>query len=301
MLATLYAKPFDRKGWIFEIKWDGYRALGFKNKTVQLLSRNGLSFNRLFPQLVVQLKSLGHRFCVDGEIVIFDSKGVSRFQLLQNYQKTKQTPFYILFDILTLDGRDLRQMPLLERKRKLKQLLSKARTPQIRLGEWIEEKGTAFFRLAKKKGLEGIMAKKEDSPYQMRRSRDWLKIKTLLRQEFVIGGYTPPKGSRRHLGALLVGVYDHGKLRYVGKVGGGFNAALLESIKKQLVKEHGSRCPFEANVPRLPTVQWVKPRLVCEVSFGEWTQEGLLRQPIFKGIRKDKSAKEVVRETARFF
>lgn len=296
MLATLIEKPFDKEGWIFEIKWDGYRALAFKNKEITLLSRNHKSFNRRFPKIVSELKKLPGSFVLDGEIVILDKKGRSRFQLLQNYQKSKQVPYYYVFDILSLNGHDLRSLPLIERKQILKKLLPIRRSSQVRFGDYIETRGIAFFKEAKKRGLEGIIAKKASSSYQSKRSKDWLKIKTGYRQEVVIGGFTEPKGSRKCFGSLLVGVYQDKKLVYAGHVGGGFDEKLLASTYAQLKKIIGKKCPFAIEPhPNMPAT-WVKPLLVCEVSFAEWTDEGMMRQPIFKGLRIDKSPKEVIRE-----
>lgn len=296
MLATLIEQPFDKEGWLFEIKWDGYRALAYKNTEILLLSRNQLSFNQRFPSLVSALKKLPGSFVVDGEIVILDKKGRSNFQLVQNYQRSKQTPYYYVFDILYFNDRDLRGMPLIERKKILKKLLSSRRNSQVRFGDYIEEKGISFFRAVKKKGLEGVIAKKENSTYQSRRSKDWLKIKTGLRQEVVIGGFTQPRGSRKSFGSLLVGVYHKGHLLYAGHVGGGFDEQLLSSVYSQLQKTIASKCPFYREPHPNAIVTWVKPKLVCEVAFAEWTDDGIMRQPIFKGMRLDKAPKEVVKE-----
>lgn len=300
MLATLVDRPFDRKGWIFEIKYDGYRAFGVKDRAVSLISRNQKSFTGRFSSIAAELKKIPGRFILDGELVLLDEKGKSSFQLIQNYNKTKEgTPYYYVFDILVCNGKDLRPLPLIQRKEILRNLLKQAKLKQIRYSDHIEEKGTALFRVAVKKGFEGIIGKKEDSTYVLRRSSDWVKIKTHRRQEVVIGGYTEPKGSRSRFGALLVGVYEKGKLIYAGHVGGGFNSKLLKEMHEKLKKIHTPICPF-AVTPRPNTpVTWVKPKLVCEVAFAEWTQEGILRQPIFKGLRIDKSPKEVVREKAK--
>lgn len=297
MLATLVDKPFDKEGWIFEIKFDGYRAIGTKDKKVELLSRNQKSFNARFPNIVKALESLPGRFVVDGEIVILDAKGRSQFQLMQNYQRRKVgMPLYYLFDILSFEGRDLTQLPLIDRKKILKKLLSGQVRSPLRFSTHVEKKGKAFFRQAEKKKFEGIIAKKADSTYQFRRSRDWLKIKAVMRQEVVIGGFTQPKGGRSHFGALLVGVYEKGKLVYVGHVGGGFDERSLKEVYDQLQKIALKKCPFATPPhPNMP-VTWVKPKLVCEVAFAEWTEEGIMRQPIFKGIRVDKAPKEIVRE-----
>lgn len=297
MLATLIAGPFDRKGWLFEVKWDGYRALAFKDKKVELLSRGQKSFNQRYPAIVSEIKKIPGDVILDGEIVVLDKKGRSNFQLLQNYQKKQEGAlYYYVFDILLYKGQDLRDSPLVERKEILKKLVRQPGLTQIRFSDDIHEKGKAFFRLAVKKGLEGIIAKKEDSSYQSRRSPDWLKIKTTLRQEVVIGGFTEPKGGRKRFGALLLGVYENKELVYVGHVGTGFDEKLLEDIYLQLRKIASSTSPFR-NPPRPNSpVTWVKPKLVCEVSFAEWTTDGKMRQPTFKGMRIDKNAKEVMRE-----
>jgi bifunctional non-homologous end joining protein LigD len=298
MLATLVKEAFDSKEWIFEIKWDGYRALAEKKRTVQLLSRNGISFNKRFPEVVAELEKLSGQCVLDGEIVILDSKGRSQFQLLQNYQKNKVgTPYYYLFDILSYKGKDLTNLPLTDRRQILQALLKQQKLKYIRFSNSIETKGKAFFQKAKKAGLEGIIAKRKESTYQSRRSRDWLKIKSHLRQEVVIGGFTAPRGSRKRFGALLVGVYEKGKLVYAGHVGGGFNTKRLEDLYKQMQKHISPKCPFQnPPIPNAP-VTWLKPKLVCEVAFAEWTQDGMMRQPIFKGMRIDKAPKNVVRES----
>ncbi len=299
MLATLIKEPFDSPDWIFEIKWDGFRGLACKAKTLQLLSRNQLSFNKRFPNIVEELEKISGRFILDGEIVILDRQGRSQFQLLQNYPKEKKgTPYYYLFDILSYNGKDLTHLPLIERKTILAKLLTSRRFKFLRFSEHIFTKGKELFKKAKAMGYEGIIAKRADSAYQPKRSRDWLKIKSSPRQEVVIGGFTKPRGNRSKFGSLLVGVYEKGKLLYSGHVGGGFNQALLTQVYAELKKRIQARCPFsEEPEPNSPAT-WVKPTLVCEVSFAEWTRDGQLRQPIFKGLRPDKSAKKVVREHA---
>ncbi len=295
MLCTLVDEPFDAKGWIFEIKWDGYRALAVKKGSVKLLSRNGLSFNKRYPSIVEELERLPGSFVLDGEIVIFDKEGRSHFQLLQNYLRNQEgTPIYCVFDILFLNGKDLRSKPLIERKKILKAFLGKRKI--LKFSDHVNEKGIAFFKAAAKKGLEGIIAKKADSVYQSRRSRDWLKIKPGRGQEVVIGGFTPPKGSRKYFGALVTGVYKGGKLIYSGLVGGGFNRQLLKDVHEKLKKLITPVCPFATRPKSKSSVTWVKPKLVCEVDFTEWTNEGLMRHPIFKGLRIDKAAKKVKRE-----
>lgn len=299
MLATLVDKPFDGKEWIFEIKWDGYRALAYKDKQVRLVSRGQKSFNERYPTIVKEVKKIPGRFILDGEIVILDKKGKSNFQMLQNYLNRKEgNPLYYVFDILSYNGKDLTHLPLIERKKILHQLLKKSRVSHIKYSDHIEEKGKAFFQAAKKKNLEGIIAKKKTSHYQFHRSRDWQKIKTTQRQEVIIGGFTQPQGSRHRFGALLLGVYKKGKLVYAGHVGTGFDRQTLEEVYLQLKKIVSDKCPFETEPHPNTPVSWVKPRLVCEVSFTEWTADGKMRHPTFKGMRIDKKAKEIVRERA---
>ena len=296
MLTTLIDKPFDDKGWIFEIKWDGYRALAEKSREVQLISRNQKVFKQ-FPTINEELKKIPGTWVLDGEIVILDKKGRSNFQLLQNYQRRKVgAPVYYVFDLLFHQGKDLRHLTLMERREILRRLLKKARLKFVKFSDHVEEKGKAFFKLAKKKGLEGIMAKRKDSPYRSTRSRDWLKIKTGLRQEMVIGGYTQPRGGRAYLGAILVGVYKQGKLVYVGHVGGGFDRADLKEIYEKLKKIESKKCPFAEEPNSNTPVTWVRPKMVCEVKFAEWTEDGILRQPVYLGLRVDKSPEQVVRE-----
>lgn len=296
MLATRIDEPFDSEEWIFEKKFDGFRALAHKNKKVELLSRNSRSFNKRFPEIVAEIQLLPGSFVLDGEIVVIQ-KGKERFQLLQNYQTDRiGTAYYYLFDILSYKGKDLTFLPLIRRRAILYAFLKKYPCRHLRFSKEVNAKGKAFFEKAKKQGWEGIIAKKKNSLYQQTRSREWLKIKSHLRQEFVIGGYTAPRGSRENFGALLVGVYENKKLRYAGHVGGGFNRALLQRIYKELRKHVSLTSPF-INEPRPnERVVWLKPKLVCEVSFAEWTQSGILRQPIFQGMRPDKPARQVVRE-----
>lgn len=299
MLSFLVKEPFDREGWLFEVKWDGYRAIAqLEEGDILLYSRNQQSFNDKFPQIVDELKKIKvHTAIFDGEIVIVDSKGVSKFQLMQNYQRTqKGNVFYYVFDLLYFNGHDLRELPLIERKSILKELLSKLSASKIRFSDHIEKKGIEFFKIASKKSLEGIMGKDAQSSYQMKRSRDWVKIKTHLRQEFVIGGFTQPRGSRAKFGSLLVGVYEGNSFKYCGHVGGGFTQKLLADVYEQLEPLIQDKPPFENPPKSIKSVTWVKPKLVCEVSFAEWTDDGLLRQPIFQGMRMDKKAKEVKRE-----
>ncbi|CCB86019.1 putative DNA ligase-like protein Rv0938/MT0965 [Parachlamydia acanthamoebae UV-7] len=299
MLATLADHPFSSEDWLFEIKWDGYRALAFIDpNNVQLKSRNRILLNDRFPVIVDSLKKVKDKVIFDGELVVLDSAGKSDFQLMQNYQKDHAgVLYYYVFDLLYKDGQDLRNLPLIERKNLLKKLLKELNLPLIRYSDHIVKDGEDFYKEAVKNKLEGIIGKKVTSTYQSRRSQDWVKIKTALRQEVVIGGFTEPRGSRKKFGALLVGVYDdQGELHYVGHVGGGFTDELLEDVYKQLLPLSQKKSPFK-NIPKpnMP-VTWIKPKLVCEVSFAEWTKDDIMRQPIFRGLRIDKNPKEVKKE-----
>jgi bifunctional non-homologous end joining protein LigD len=300
MLATLIDEPFNRENWLFEIKWDGYRAIAeIDDRGVALYSRNHKSFARQFSPLVKSLQSLrppGHQAVLDGEIVVLDEQGKSSFQLLQNYAKTGTGPLrYCVFDLLELDGRNLRAKPLTERKALLSEIL--ADQPDVILSEHVEERGTAFFQAAVEQGLEGLIAKDGRSPYREgHRGLEWLKIKTHSRQEAVIGGFTDPRGSRRALGAILLGVYRGTELVYIGHTGGGFSATALKEMRQRLDPLATKSCPFETKPKANAPVHWVKPELVCEVSFQEWTGDGRMRQPIFLGLRPDKSPRDVRRE-----
>jgi bifunctional non-homologous end joining protein LigD len=297
MLAMLVNEPFGRAGWLFEVKWDGYRAIAeIADGTVRLYSRNLLSFADKFKTVTDELRGFGHDAVLDGEIVVLDAEGKSHFQLLQKYQKTGAgTLAYYAFDLLYLDGEDLRSRPLVQRKKMLTPLLND--NGIVRLSEHVVEEGDGLFRAATEQGLEGIMAKDGASPYyEGLRSKAWLKIKTRRRQEAVIGGFTRPRGSRRGLGSLVLGVFEDGKFVYVGHAGGGFNERSLAEVRARLEPLIQSTCPF-AKMPKTNTpARWVKPKLVCEIAFQEWTGDGVMRQPIFLGLREDKSARAVVRE-----
>jgi bifunctional non-homologous end joining protein LigD len=300
MLATLVREPFDRQGWLFEVKWDGYRAIAdVRRGHVSLYSRNEKPFDARFPSIVESLTDLGHDAILDGEVVVLDNHGRSSFQLLQNYQKTgKGRLLYYVFDILSLDGRDLRHEPLRKRKVQLASLLKGI--PNVLFSEHVEGDGTAFFEAAREKGLEGIVAKDGSSPYREgQRTADWLKIKTHDRQEAVIGGFTEPRRSRKDLGALVLGVYENDRLVYIGHTGGGFNQQTLSDLRKRLEKLERKECPFAKRPKTNAPVHWVKPEHVCEVSFQSWTDDGIMRMPIFVGLREDKPARSVHRETAR--
>jgi bifunctional non-homologous end joining protein LigD len=297
MLATLTDKPFDHDDWLFEIKWDGYRALArIEKNNVDVYSRSFKSFNRSYPVLVEALKSYPYDAIFDGEIIVPDKEGVSQFQLLQNYQRSgKGELMFYLFDILFFNGNDLRDLPLVKRKSILCRVMPGS--PLVQFSDDLPGKGTAFFDEAERIGLEGIMAKKKNSKYHAgKRSPEWLKIKVEQRQETVIGGITAPQGSRTGFGALVLGVYDGQDLRYVGHTGGGFSESLLKEIREKVSPYITDKCPFKKE-PRTNTkVTWLRPELVCEVKFREWTNDGHMRQPVFIGMREDKKPTEVIRE-----
>lgn len=297
MLATLVKQPFDDENWIFEIKFDGYRALAFiDHKHVQLKSRNNQLWNAKFPTIIASLEKINSQVIFDGELVVLDMKGKSHFQWMQNYQKqSKGNLYYYVFDLLYKDGKDLREFPLIERKALLKKYVNKLALPYVRFSQHLLGKGKVFFKHAVKAHLEGIIGKRALSTYQSRRSLDWVKIKNILRQEVVIGGFTQPKGSRTKFGALLVGVYnDQKELNFIGRVGGGFDTTVLQEVYRKLKPLIQKKNPFK-NHPKI-SATWVKPQLVCEVSFTEWTQNNHMRHPIFQGLRIDKRPKDVQKE-----
>ncbi|MFT3704290.1 MAG: DNA ligase D [Agriterribacter sp.] len=311
MLATLVDKPFEDEGWLYEIKWDGYRAIAFMNKgKVLLKSRNDKDFEEKFYPVFDALKKWKINAVFDGEIVVLDDSGISNFGSLQNWRSEADGNLcYYLFDILWLDGKDLRDLPLRQRKMVLETLIPEEGL--IRLSNAFEESGVEFFEAAKKMGLEGIIAKKADSVYtDGDRSKEWLKIKANKRQEMVIGGYTRNEDTSKRFSALLVGVYDNGKLQYTGKVGTGFNDSMQKELMDKFAKITAKASPFETNPdinkpsrfrpdPPHATATWLKPQLVCEVSFTEMTTDGVMRHPSFEGLRLDKSAKEVILEKPR--
>ena len=308
-LATAVDAPFDDNEWLFEIKWDGFRALATieADGSVTLTSRNGKDLLGKFPELA----DLGHAFrslpiVVDGEIVALDERGRSSFQRLQNRIESIRGPrrtagggkiTFAAFDVLFADGRDLRKLPLEERKNILESLIVDGH--RVIYSKHVIGDGEKLFKLAEKGGLEGIMAKRRDSEYESgRRTRTWLKIKTAKRQEFVVGGFTDPRGSRSGFGALIVGYYQKGKLIYAGHVGTGFDAKMLAALSARLKKLERKTSPFATTPPKSAApAHWVSPELVCEVRFTEWTDEGYLRHPAFMGLREDKDAKKVVRES----
>ncbi len=300
--------------WIYEVKFDGFRGIAIKrNSAIELISRNTKNLTPNFPEIVTALRELPAKECVlDGEICALDSGGRSSFQLLQAANlpgETRPPIFYYAFDLLQLNGKDLTGLPLTERKGLLQTLLQDA-PDAIRFSASINAESDRVLAAMKARGLEGLIAKRRDSKYETgRRSSAWVKFKWTNEQEFVIGGYTPPQGTRSHFGALLVGYYENGKLIFASKVGTGFNEKLLKLLYERFQKLKRADCPF-ANLPEkrswrwgkpvtaaeMRRCTWVDPKLVCQIRFAEWTRDGRLRQPAFLGLREDKSPKEVVRE-----
>jgi bifunctional non-homologous end joining protein LigD len=296
MKAVLTDERFSDPDWVFERKLDGIRAIAIKaDKRVRLLSRNHLSLNARFPEVVAALeRDPATRFVVDGEIVAFDGARTS-FETLQQRGERDVEIFYYVFDLLHLDRRDTTSLPWRERKSLLRRAL--AFHGPVRLTPHRNERGEELFREACEKGWEGLIAKRADSPYVHGRSRDWLKFKCSAEQELVIGGYTEPTGSRIELGALLLGYYDEDRgLRYAGKVGTGFTRATLRDLAAKLEPLRREDSPFAEEV-RERRVTWVEPRLVAQIGFSEWTRDGRLRHPRFLGLRDDKAPEEVVRES----
>ncbi|HEV7753056.1 MAG TPA: non-homologous end-joining DNA ligase [Baekduia sp.] len=297
MKAVLTDERFSDDGWIFERKLDGVRCIAVRDGgPVRLLSRNDLSFNGRYPEIATALeRQPQRRFAVDGEIVAFDGAQTSFAKLAQR-GRTHVPVFFYIFDVLWLEGQDVRALPLRSRKRLLRSALE-FEDKSLRFSTHRNGDGEAFFAEACRKGWEGLVAKRADSPYAGKRSRDWLKLKCEQGQELVIGGSTAPKGSRAEFGALLLGYYDGDRLRYAGKVGTGFGEATLQSLGRQLRELRQDDPPFAdpASI-RERTATWVKPELVAQVAFSEWTAAGRLRHPRFLGLRDDKSAGDVVRE-----
>ncbi|MBS0349788.1 MAG: DNA ligase D [Proteobacteria bacterium] len=297
MLAYLSDQPFSRNGWFFEIKWDGYRIIAYvNNQQVKLFTRNQKDYSDLYWPVRDELSQKNLNAILDGEMVVLDASGYSHFQLLQNYQETgKGDLIYMVFDLLWLNGHDLRALPLSQRKRLLLENLPKME--RVRISEHIEQDGAAFFKIAVKQGLEGIMGKDGHSSYLSgKRSSSWLKIKTSQRQEAVITGYTAPRGSRPFLGALILGIYQNNQLVYIGHTAGRMNRETLSGLKKQLDQIKQKNSAFKVAPKTNMPVTWVKPQLVCEVAFTEWTQDGHLRHPVFLGLRADKAAQKVTKE-----
>jgi bifunctional non-homologous end joining protein LigD len=316
MKATLAAQPPAQGDWLYELKFDGYRALALKSGgDVQLLSRNEKDFSKRFPEIAEAVGKLSTAAAaLDGEIVALDEQGRPSFQLLQALETGEARPplaFYI-FDLPQLGSDDLTKLPLEKRRALLEKVLSDAEEP-LRYSAEIRGDPEELLKEVRERGLEGIIGKRRDSSYEVgQRSRSWIKLKCVQEQELVIGGFTPSEGTRHHFGALLVGYYQAKKLHFAGKIGTGFTTATLKLLSSKMQKLKRATCPF-ANLPEkqqgrwnqnitpreMKLCHWVEPRLVCQARFSEWTKDGRLRHGVFLGLREDKAADEVVRERAR--
>jgi bifunctional non-homologous end joining protein LigD len=306
MKAVLADEPFSDPNWIFERKLDGVRCLAVREGAVHLVSRTGRNMDGSYPELVEALeREHSDNFIADGEVVAFDG-AVTSFARLQGRmqlsdpraaRRTGILVFLYLFDLLRHDGEDLRRLPLRERKARLRRALS-FQGP-VRFTPHRNEHGEDLFREACEKGLEGVIAKRADSRYGSGRSRDWLKLKCHAEQELVIGGFTAPKGSRAEFGALLVGYYEDGDLRYAGKVGTGFGRSTLADLGRRMRELEQEEPPFVDVHPIPRGTRWARPELVAQIAFSEWTRDGRLRHPRYLGLRDDKPARQVVRERPR--
>ena len=299
MLATLTDKPFDDSDWIFETKWDGFRAIAVAGPGhAALYSRNGNDISRKYPSICAALGATKHEAVLDGELVALDAQGRSRFQLLQNAEREPARLLYCVFDLLYLDGKDLRGRPLVERKQALKAVLPKSKF--LLYSAHMRGKGIGEFEKAKRAGEEGVMAKLASGRYHSGiRTREWLKVKASQEQEVVIVGFTAPRRSRKYFGSLVLAVREGGGWTYVGRAGTGFDAKRLRDIHALLVPLVTDKKPVAAKVPDAANTTWVKPKLVAEVKFTEWTAGGEMRHPVFLGLRTDKKATDVVRELPR--
>ena len=299
MLATLTDAPFDDPDWVFETKWDGFRLIAcLEHGKVTLYSRNGKIMSDSYRGVAQALERLKVDAVLDGELVALDRRGISHFQLLQNALRAEATLRYCIFDLMFLDGEDLRDWTLVERKERLRRLLPKH--PLLSFSTHRSQHGSKFFQQALEQGLEGIMAKRKSSKYLSgARTSDWLKIKTARRQEVVIAGFTAPRRSRPHFGALVLAVREGEAWRYVGHVGTGFSHSTLKELHDKLSALRTSTSPFSVRVKDEAVTTWVKPKLVAEVRFTEWTAAGEMRHPVFLGLRDDKLAEDVTRESEK--
>jgi len=300
MMARLEAKVFDNEDWIYERKLDGYRAIGYTGKKAKLISRNNIDFSHKYKTVTDALKQIGDDAVLDGELAIEDKNGRSSFQDIQNYQNDQSglTLKYYVFDLLSLKGHDLRALELLKRKELLKVLIQPLNSPVIIYNDHITGKGSELFKKAQKEGWEGIIGKDSKSYYTSgKRSDRWLKFKLQNSQEAIICGYTAPTGSRKHFGALILGINDGENIRYIGNCGTGFNDKSIKELYEKLHPLETDVKPFNEKVHQRTKVTWVKPQLVCEVWYAEWTGERHLRHPVYKGLRLDKNKEKVIMET----
>ncbi|MBD5606211.1 MAG: non-homologous end-joining DNA ligase [Candidatus Eremiobacteraeota bacterium] len=307
MLATAVDAAFDDDDWLFELKWDGYRAIVTiaRDGGIAIASRGGKDFTPNFPEFAELGAAFNERpLILDGEIVVLDEQGRPSFGALQERldrfgraspQKSRVT--FVVFDVLYGNGRDLRDEPLEARKAILEAAISG--TGPVMLSKHVRKDGVKLYELALAQDLEGIVGKRRASAYVSRRSRDWVKVKAVVRQEVVIGGWTEGRGSREHFGALLAGVYDGGELVYAGSIGTGFDRKKLAAIAAKLAPLERKTSPFAAKFKTESRAHWVQPSLVAEVTFTEWTREGSMRHPVFVALRVDKEPREIVRERAK--
>lgn len=289
MLATLVGQPFSKQGWVFEEKYDGVRMLAYKEGAkVSLISRNGIDRSNRYPTIAAALARLTAKtLLLDGEIVVFDSHKISRFQLLQ--QGGGQVK-YAVFDCLYENGKDLRREPLAVRRSALEKVLKP--DPIVSIAKRLADDGVKAFEIATRLGLEGVIGKDSSASYTEGRSVAWLKVKINQQEEFVIGGFTAPEGSRHYFGALLLGAFRGRELRYVGKVGTGFNEQSLGSLHKRMKTLARTTSPFSSHISER-SATFISPKLVAQIAFTERTKEGKLRHPVYLGLRDDKSAREV--------
>jgi len=290
MLATLVEEPFSKAEWAFEEKYDGVRILAYKEgETVSLISRNGIDRTDRYPAIAEAIAKLApSTLAVDGEVVVFDPQKVSHFQLLQ---QGRGRPQYVVFDCLHYDGRDLRDEPLSARREALELAVKSAPSPIV-LAARMASHGLAAFQDATERKLEGVVGKNLSSRYTEGRTTEWLKVKVHQEDEFVIGGFTEPAGSRHYFGALLLGLYAGDQLRYVGKVGSGFDQKTLRALHGKFQRLIRNDSPFSAGVDERAAT-FVSPKLVAQISFTEWTKEGKLRHPVYLGLRDDKDPRDV--------
>jgi bifunctional non-homologous end joining protein LigD len=300
MLATLVDAPFDDKTWVFETKWDGFRLITEKRgHAVRLWSRNGIDVTPRYAVLLPALQKIDGSCIMDGELCALDAHGRSCFQLLQNALNKKAKLLYVVFDALFVGGKDIREKPLLERKKILKALTP--RDPLLRYSEHIAEFGRREFAKAQRAHEEGVIAKRATGLYYSgKRTREWLKFKAVHEQEAVIVGYTEPRRSRKYFGSLVLAVRDKAKKRwvYVGHVGTGFDHAALKSLYGTMQSLRIGKKPFDRKVKYENATTWLIPKLVGEIKFTEWTSEAEMRHPAFLGLRTDKNALDVIRERA---
>jgi bifunctional non-homologous end joining protein LigD len=297
MLAKESGEAFDDPQWLFEIKWDGYRAITEKRKDqILLYSRNGLNFKSAYPIVADQLKTIEADAVLDGEIVVLNDEGTPDFQYLQHYSENRHRPIqYYVFDLLELNGEDTTGLPLIDRKELLQKIIPD--NPVIKYSDHIIGDGIAFFEVSKKKDLEGIIAKKMDSKYYPgKRTQEWLKIKHHKTAEAVIAGFTAPAGSRKYFGALILAAKEGNKFIYIGHTGTGFNQDSLKEMYEMLQPLVQKNSPFDEKIKTNSPVTWVKPELICEVKYSEITSDEKFRHPVFLHLRNDKNINEITME-----